>query len=100
MSTTPGGTGKSQVSPGVIAVAVAVLLLLIVWIAYHNFAPPPHQVIPDNVDTPIARWIRDKAHESGGDISKLSPEDQQKLQSVTQGKGEAYLKKYANAPTQ
>jgi hypothetical protein len=52
------------------------------------------------VQTPIAKWIRDKAHESGGDINKLSPEDQQKLQSVTMGKGPAYLKKYANAQTQ
>ena len=98
MASKPGAASNNQVSPGLIAVAVVILLLLVGWIGYRNLAPAPHEVIPDNVQTPIAIWIRTKAHESGGDLSKLSPEDQQKLQSVTQGKGEAYLKKYANAP--
>jgi hypothetical protein len=100
MSARPGGAGKNPVSPGLIAVVVVILLLFVGWIGYRNLAPPPHPVLPDNVDTPIARWIRDKARESGGDISKLSPADQQKLQSITQGKGEAYLKKYSSSSAQ
>ncbi len=89
-------SGKQPVSPVMIGVAVVVLVLFLGWIGYRNFGPPPHPVLPDNVNTPIANWIRTKAHESGGDISKLSPEDQQHLQSLTQGKGAAYLKKYAH----
>lgn len=91
---------KAQPAPAVIAVAVVFLMVFIGLIAYHNFGPAPHPVIPDNVQTPIASWLRTKAQESGGDISKLSPEDQQKLQTVTQGKGVAYLKKYAHPATQ
>ena len=90
----------SRISPGVVAAAVIILVLFVVWIGYRSLAPPAPEKVPDNVDSPIANWVRTKAHESGGDLSKLSPEDQQKLQSVTQGKGEAYLKKYANAPKQ
>lgn len=96
MAVKPGSPGKSQVSPGVIAVALIALVLFVGWMAYLNFAPPKYGK-PTEVDTPIANWIRAKARESGGDINKLSPEDVQKLQSVTQGKGEVYLKHYARS---
>jgi hypothetical protein len=80
-----------------IAVGVVALLLFLGWMAYRNFGPPPHPRIPENVHTPIADWVRAKARESGGDINKLNPEDQMKLQNVTQGKGVAYLKRYAHS---
>jgi len=99
MATKSGTSGANQVSPGLLAAVVVVLVLFVGWLAYHNFVPPKPPVIPDTVNSPVANWIRSKARESGGDISKLSPEDVQRLQSVTQGKGEAYLKKYAH-PTQ
>jgi hypothetical protein len=91
---------KATASPAMIAVAVVILIAFIGLMAYHSLGPTAHPVIPDNVQTPIARWIRAKAQESGGDINKLSPEDQRQLQGVTQGKGVAYLKKYAHPSTQ
>jgi len=99
MPANSGASTKQAVPVWGIALAVVILLLLVGWIGYLNLGPAPHPALPDNVETPIAKWIREKAHESGGDINKLSPEDQQKLQGVTQGKGVAYLKKYANAST-
>jgi len=91
---------KTQVSPAMIAIGVLILIVFIGWIGYRNLGPAEHTALPDNVQTPIAKWIRAKAQESGGDINKLSPDDQQQLQRVTQGKGVAYLKKYAHPSTQ
>jgi hypothetical protein len=98
MAAKPSGIGQSRVSPGIVAIAVVVLLLVVVWIGYRALAPPPFDKPPANVHSQVGDWVRTKARESGGDINKLSPEDQQRLQSVTQGKGAAYLKKYANSP--
>jgi len=94
VSTKPGGaTTRQNVSPGIVAIAVIALILVIVGIASYNLRGPEMPRVPEQ-HNPLADWIRQKAVETKGDINKLTPEEQRKLQMPTQGKGAAYLKHY------
>jgi cytochrome c-type biogenesis protein CcmH/NrfG len=88
-----GAQAKRSVPPIAFAVAVIALILLVFGIGYYNLRAPDQPTVPEQ-HNPLADWIRQKAVESQGDIHKLSPDDQQKLQGPTQGKGELYLKRY------
>jgi hypothetical protein len=79
-------TGRSgagpQVPPALIAVAAVVLLVFIGWLAYANlFAPPPPKPMTQEQKS-NQDWIADKIKETGGDMSKLSKEDQEKLHQI------------------
>lgn len=82
------------VSPGIIAGVVVVLIAFIAWLGYINLVP--HTEPPEVKTTPEGAannaWITQKAKESGGDISRLSADDQAKLQKITRGFGAVALK--------
>jgi hypothetical protein len=88
-----GGQAKKSVSPGIIAVAVFALILIVAGLGYVNLRGPERPRVPEQ-HNPFADWIRQKAVESRGDIHNLSPADQAKLQGPTMGRGEHYLKYY------
>jgi hypothetical protein len=83
------------VSPAVMAVAVAVLLLFVGWLAYANLFAPPKAPPP----TPEAQQRLDKyddwAKKTHGDINKLSPEERDTLMKETGGYGAGILQKIA-----
>ena len=88
-----GAKAKQSVSPGIIAAAVIALILVLIGIGYYNLRGPEMPRVPEQ-HTPLADWIRQKAVETKGDITKLSPEERTKLQVPTQGRGAEYLKRY------
>lgn len=48
--------------------------------------------LPPVPETELTKWIKQKAVESNGDFTKLSPADQQKLQRETRNEGPQTLK--------
>ena len=63
----------------IIAAAVA-LLAFVVWWGYKNFGPQNPPLTAKNVQ--VNNMLEEMAKKSGGDFSKLSPEDQQKVRSA------------------
>src|SRR5579859_2948589 len=93
---TKKGGQKPGVQVPVIAGAVVLIVLLVGWLAYSNFAPPPHAAGPTQESK--NDWIAQLAKSVGGDFSKLDPADQQKRNIYTGGKGAELLKaKYVAA---
>lgn len=87
------GTGdKPGVSIPIIVVAVLALLAFVGWIGYRTFGPEPpvHNELTDAHD----KWLDKVARDSGGDINKVSQEDQMKLQKQYMGHGEQMLKSW------
>lgn len=93
-------SSSQGVSPAVIAIVAVVLLAFVGWLAYANLAPHAEPYVPKTTPEGAAtnNWIEQKAKESKGDISKLSPEDQDKLQKITRGYGAVALKTMLNRP--
>ena len=85
------GRGRS-VSPALIAACVVALLIFVGWIAYANLLAPAKPAPMDAKGQENHAFIKRLAKESGGDMSKLSPEDAQKLQDMTKGYGAMALK--------
>ncbi|HZO87972.1 MAG TPA: hypothetical protein VFB38_06490 [Chthonomonadaceae bacterium] len=97
-----GGTGptlaQQPAKPIIIAVAAIALLAFIAWLAYANLLAPPKTPPMSKQEQDVNNWIKQKAKESGGDPSKLSKEDYDKLQRITGGRGEMALRGFANNP--
>ena len=90
---TDGAKSKSTVSPPMVAAACIALLAVIIYLAVSSFSPVHETLkIPKSETT---RWIEQKAAESSGEYSRLSPQDQQKLQKLSHGRGETMLKMLA-----
>jgi hypothetical protein len=83
--------GRS-VHPGLVAVSVVVLLIVVGWLAYANLLAPPKPAPMDAKGQANHDYIKRLAKQSGGDMSKLSPDDAQKLQEMTKGYGAMALK--------
>jgi len=83
---------KSGIPIPIIVVAVVALIAFMVWMGYRAFGPEP----PVVNDLTIAhdKWLDELAKKSGGDISKLSAEEQLKLQKATFGHGEQQLQSW------
>lgn len=81
---------KQNVSPTVIILAVLALVLFIAWRAWVTFAPPHMGKLPPPPTQDI-EFINQKAREAQGDFSRLSPEDQMRVQRITQGFGPAAI---------
>lgn len=84
---------KPATSPVTIAIAAAALIAFFAILAYMNFGPRP---VPKDstVANPKFQWIVDRAKELKGDFSKLTPDEQAKVQQVMQGKGETMFNFY------
>ena len=81
---------RQQVSPVVVALLAIVLIAFIVWRAWSAFAGPPTGKLPPPPTQDI-NFIQQKAKECQGDFTKLSPEDQAKVQKITMGFGQASM---------
>ena len=79
---------KAKASLPIVIAAALFLVIIIVVIARVTFAPPAG---PDTRQTASQQsdnaWLTQKAKESGGDFNKLAPADQEKVQTLTKGKG-------------
>jgi hypothetical protein len=80
------------VPPTVAAGLVIVLLAFIGWLAYANLFAPPKPAPMDAKGQANHDFIKQLAVKSGGDFSKLSPDEQQKLQKMTSGYGAMAMK--------
>ena len=68
----------SAVNTPVMIAAAVVVVLFIGFLAFH-FLGPRGIPRPSAPVSPDLQWISQKAQESGGNFSRLSPADQQKL---------------------
>jgi len=84
--------GSQNVKLPVIIVAVVVLVAFLGWWGWKNFGPQP--AIKTEAAVAHDKWMDQIARQSGGDISKLSAEDMEKLQKQTYGHGDLALKAY------
>lgn len=93
MATQP--PASRSVGPALIGLALAALVIFVGWLAYANlFAGPKGPPRSAEGDAKKA-WIAGLAKQSGGDINKLSPEDRNKLMSMTAGHGADALRHMA-----
>src|SRR2546421_12594271 len=76
---------RSSPSPVAVAAVIAVLVLFIGWLAYANLLAPPKA--PPLVKGTNYTFVEKVAKQAGGDYTKLSAEDQAKLESMTMGHG-------------
>jgi hypothetical protein len=87
---------SAGVPPALVVVLVVVLLAFVGWLAYANLAAPPKPAPMDAKGQANHDFIKRLAKQSGGDMSKLSQEDVQKLQEMTKGYGAMALKNVLN----
>lgn len=81
-------SGKSlgdKPTAAVVVVAVLALVVLVGWLAYANLLAPPKA--PPLVKGSNYTFVEQVAKQSGGDYSKVSAEDQAKLETMTMGHG-------------
>jgi hypothetical protein len=85
---------KSQVGTPVVAGIIVTVLVILSLIGWWMFAPHSEQA-PPRALTADEQWIKQKAQESGGDMTRLSPPDQQRLIMLKGDSGPSLLKHYA-----
>jgi hypothetical protein len=73
-----------------LGVGVAVLVGLAVWLGIRSFSAPT--AAPTTQSIAADNFVAEMAKKSGGDFSKLSPTEQQKLNQMSMGHGEAMIK--------
>lgn len=84
------GVEKANPQLPIIIGAVVLLAVFIGFMAYINFRPQG----PVPVKTATSDWLEKLARESKGDFSKLSPQDQAKLNQIPPGgQGADWLKR-------
>jgi hypothetical protein len=84
---------KKQVPQWAIIVAAVAVLAFMVWWGIRNFGPQPDPA--NDLTRAQDQWMDRIAKESGGDISKIAPEDLKKLQRQTYGHADLALKAFA-----
>lgn len=91
MSARPNKGGeKVGVSAPLIVGAIVLLAIFIGVVVYSNFAPSG----PTPVKTATSDWLEQLARKSGGDINKLSPAEQAKLNQIPMGGAQWLKRKY------
>jgi hypothetical protein len=80
----------------VVAGLVIALLAFIGWLAYVYMLAPPKPAPMDAQGQANHDFIKQLAVKSGGDMSKLSPDEQAKLQKMTTGYGAMAMKNVLN----
>jgi hypothetical protein len=71
-------------------IAVAALIAFLAWRGWVAFAGPPTGKLPPPPTQDI-NFLYQKARECKGDFSKLSPDDQAKVQQISRGFGPAAM---------
>ena len=74
------GEEKKQIPLWLAAVAAVLLLAFMGWWGYKNFGPQDPPLTAKNIE--VQKMIEDLATKSGGDWSKLTPEEQEKMRGV------------------
>ncbi len=77
--------GPAAVSRPILIGAFVLVALLLVGLAYHYFGPQQNGQAAralTSQEQANRQWAQQKAKESGGDYTRLSPEDQQRLLSI------------------
>src|SRR5689334_14488800 len=91
MATRSTSALKQGATPIAIVAGLAILVVLVGWIAYASFGPPKKAPM-----SPEAQgrhdWIVSLAKKYGTDINKLPAADRDKLQEMTHGYGAQALK--------
>jgi hypothetical protein len=84
-------TGARPVSPAALIAAAVVLIAFIAFLAYRTLGPftPPETFSVQDQKT----WVNEAAKKSQGDFSRLSPEEQKKLNDISLGNGATYLRR-------
>lgn len=83
---------KTNANLPIIVIAVVALVAFMIWMGYRSFGPEPKPV--NDLTRAHDQWMEQVAKVSGGDFSKVKPEDQAKLQSESYGHGDMVLKTY------
>lgn len=83
---------KQQVPPAIIAIVVVLLVAVIGWFGWRSLAPQDKSLPGSGVESELDKWIKEMAVKSGGDMSKLTAEEQSRLQGQTRGFGAMALK--------
>ncbi len=93
MAANPSTVGaKSKATLPAVIVAVVVLVVLMVFLYRHNFVPAEGPTPPKNpAKEADMKWMSEKAQESQGNFSSLSPADQQRVQQISNNKGQMAL---------
>ena len=79
---------KPQVPPAVIAIVIVILVALVGFYGYKTLKGYEPEVAPVSAAKKAdSDWMVQKANESQGVMSKLSKDDQDKLQAMTKGFG-------------
>ena len=86
------GNSKGGIPPALFAVAAALLIIIAGYIGYATLFKPAAPAPMDKAAEGRGDWIKTLAKQSGGDISKLSKEDADKLNKMTAGHGADAMK--------
>ncbi len=86
------GNSKGGIPPALIAVAAVLLIIIAGYIGYATLLKPAAAAPMDKAAEQRSDWIKTLAKQSGGDMSKLSKEDAEKLNTMTNGHAAAALK--------
>src|SRR5215472_14269567 len=81
-------SATKSVSPAVIALAGILLVAFIGLLYYRNFGPPKPPPLGHGSNM---TFVEKLAKQTGGDYSKLSDDDRQKLETMTFGHGKQVL---------
>lgn len=85
----PNQSVKSGVSPLVALVAIVIAVAIVIGIGHHVLAPssPSLSQQLDLDKHPIPAWVTQDARQCRGDITQLSPAEQQKIAASYPGQG-------------
>ncbi len=93
-----GNSGSSKLQGGVklpaIIIGAVLLIGLLVMMGVRAFGPDTNQA-PTSAGVANDKWLDKIAKESGGDLSKVAPEDVSKMQVTYFGHADKALMQYA-----
>jgi hypothetical protein len=96
----PDRPAQSAISPAALAAAAVAVVALLGFVGYQTLAPKvypppmPTNVKPDPSIAAFKTWAQQRYRETGGDWSKLPPEDQQRFVNASRGKGKSMFESY------
>jgi hypothetical protein len=79
-------------APLLIGLLVAIIVICAVFAVKGSMPAKDNRVFPDN---PEVVWLKQKSKDTGGDWSKFSPEEQDRANKATAGRGAMSVAIYA-----